>query len=178
MPGETGVTVVTTLVCSFCFACEAAGALGARHSLRPHWAKDLRKTRADHAARSRRRVLLRHCEERKRRSNPAWIASLALAMTDGLFEILNRKLGSVVPRHCEERELRSNPVFDLMLDRFASLAMTGCQSRRNRGRWVMGPRFRGDDAKRFLSRVIARVKSRDTQPEPACCWRVPRWCRA
>jgi len=35
MPGETGVTVVTTLVCSFCFACEAAGASRARHSLRP-----------------------------------------------------------------------------------------------------------------------------------------------
>jgi hypothetical protein len=29
MPGETGVTVVTTLVCSLYFACEAAGALGA-----------------------------------------------------------------------------------------------------------------------------------------------------
>jgi len=29
MPGETGVTVVTTLVCSFCFACEAAGAIRA-----------------------------------------------------------------------------------------------------------------------------------------------------
>ena len=35
MPGETGVTVVTTLVCSFHFACEAAGASRARHSLRP-----------------------------------------------------------------------------------------------------------------------------------------------
>jgi len=35
MPGETGVTVVTTLVCSFYFACEAAGASCARHSLRP-----------------------------------------------------------------------------------------------------------------------------------------------
>ncbi len=35
MPGETGVTVVTTLVCLFSFACEAAGALDARHSLRP-----------------------------------------------------------------------------------------------------------------------------------------------
>src|SRR5260370_22698004 len=35
MPGETGVTVVTTLVCLFYFACEAAGASSARHSLRP-----------------------------------------------------------------------------------------------------------------------------------------------
>jgi hypothetical protein len=32
MPGDSGVTVVTTLVCSFYFACEAAGALRARHS--------------------------------------------------------------------------------------------------------------------------------------------------
>src|SRR5437868_14538794 len=35
MPGETGVTVVTTLACLFYFACEAAGASSARHSLRP-----------------------------------------------------------------------------------------------------------------------------------------------
>jgi hypothetical protein len=35
MPGETGVTVVTTLVCLFFITHEAAGALGARHSLRP-----------------------------------------------------------------------------------------------------------------------------------------------
>jgi hypothetical protein len=35
MPGETGVTVVITLVCFFIFAREAAGALSARHSLRP-----------------------------------------------------------------------------------------------------------------------------------------------
>ena len=35
MPGDSGVTVVTTLACSFYFTCEAAGALSARHSLRP-----------------------------------------------------------------------------------------------------------------------------------------------
>ena len=35
MPGDSGVTVVTTLVCFFHFAREAAGASGARHSLRP-----------------------------------------------------------------------------------------------------------------------------------------------
>ena len=35
MPGETGVTVVTTLVCFLSLAYEAAGALDARHSLRP-----------------------------------------------------------------------------------------------------------------------------------------------
>ena len=35
MPGETGVTVVTTLVCLLFFARETAGASSARHSLRP-----------------------------------------------------------------------------------------------------------------------------------------------
>jgi hypothetical protein len=35
MPGEPGVTVVTTLVCFLFFAREAAGAPSARHSLRP-----------------------------------------------------------------------------------------------------------------------------------------------
>jgi hypothetical protein len=35
MPGESGVTVVTTLVCFLHLAREAAGAAGARHSLRP-----------------------------------------------------------------------------------------------------------------------------------------------
>src|SRR5450759_5588074 len=35
MPGDSGVTVVTTLVCFFYFAREAAGASCARHSPRP-----------------------------------------------------------------------------------------------------------------------------------------------
>src|ERR1700681_4085040 len=35
MPGDSGVTVVTTLVCFLIFAREAAGAPSARHSLRP-----------------------------------------------------------------------------------------------------------------------------------------------
>ena len=35
MPGDSGVTVVTTLVCYLHTAHEAAGASGARHSLRP-----------------------------------------------------------------------------------------------------------------------------------------------
>jgi hypothetical protein len=35
MPGDSGVTVVTTLVCYLHIAREAAGAAGARHSLRP-----------------------------------------------------------------------------------------------------------------------------------------------
>ena len=49
MPGESGVTVVTTLVCFFHFAREAAGALGTRHSLRPlnYWANDFCKTSGD-----------------------------------------------------------------------------------------------------------------------------------
>ncbi len=37
MPGDAGVTVVTTLVCFLFFACEAAGASSARHSLRPRF---------------------------------------------------------------------------------------------------------------------------------------------
>src|SRR6202022_2191324 len=39
MPGESGVTVVTTLVCYLHFAREAAGASGTRHSLRPLFSK-------------------------------------------------------------------------------------------------------------------------------------------
>jgi hypothetical protein len=35
MPGDSGVTVVTTLVCYLHTAHEATGASGARHSLRP-----------------------------------------------------------------------------------------------------------------------------------------------
>src|SRR6266404_8733873 len=64
MPGETGVTVVTTLVCFFYFAREAAGALDARHSLRPliFRRRDVPgKTRAKRAARSRRYVCERGC---------------------------------------------------------------------------------------------------------------------
>src|SRR5579859_8127476 len=98
MPGETGVTVVTTLVCLFYFACEAAGALSARHSLRPL----IQRAEGSNAnlARMMRReceaVSPRHClrqtqsvcaREHLRRSNPfflcavRWIASLTLAMT-------------------------------------------------------------------------------------------------
>ena len=47
MPGETGVTVVTTLVCFVLkTACEAAGALSARHSLRPLnlWGEEFMQT--------------------------------------------------------------------------------------------------------------------------------------
>src|SRR6266850_4084514 len=68
MPGETGVTVVTTLVCLFFITHEAAGASSARHSLRPlllRAAKQFCKTRANRAARSRRCILnleCRHCE--------------------------------------------------------------------------------------------------------------------
>jgi hypothetical protein len=66
MPGESGATVVTTLVCFVSsFAREAAGASSARHSPRPLWAKGLGKARAHRAARSRTRIgICRHCEER------------------------------------------------------------------------------------------------------------------
>jgi hypothetical protein len=60
MPGETGVTVVTTLVCLFFITHEAAGASSARHSLRPLLlgaAKQFCKTRAYRAARSRSHIL-------------------------------------------------------------------------------------------------------------------------
>ena len=53
MPGDSGVTVVTTLVCSFYFAYEAAGASSARHSLRPLGADGSRIARAHRAARMR-----------------------------------------------------------------------------------------------------------------------------
>src|SRR6202049_4038212 len=54
MPGDSGVTVVTTLVCYLHTAHEAAGASGARHSLRPLISRAGRsgKTRARAAARS------------------------------------------------------------------------------------------------------------------------------
>src|SRR5712672_679193 len=58
MPGETGVTVVTTLVCLFFITHEAAGASSARHSLRPliFLGERLRITRAHRAAGSRLRI--------------------------------------------------------------------------------------------------------------------------
>ena len=37
MPGDSGATVVTTLVWFLFFPREAAGAMGTRHSPRPHW---------------------------------------------------------------------------------------------------------------------------------------------
>jgi hypothetical protein len=90
MPGETGVTVVTTLVCSFYFACEAAGASSARHSLRPlpGGGRFIIKTRAE-----MRGEIAGLCLDVIARSNAtkqstlsvskhqSWIASLTLAMT-------------------------------------------------------------------------------------------------
>src|SRR5450759_4958696 len=65
MPGDPGVTVVTTLVCYLHTAHEAAGASGARHSLRPligeggtSKAKLARNARRDREAVSERRLLL------------------------------------------------------------------------------------------------------------------------
>jgi hypothetical protein len=40
MPGDPGGPVVTTLVWFLFFPREAAGAMGTRHSPRPHWAED------------------------------------------------------------------------------------------------------------------------------------------
>src|ERR1700687_402040 len=64
MPGETGVTVVTTLVCSFYFACEAAGASSARHSLRPLiGGREIHRNLGRIKPRDRKAVSQRHCEE-------------------------------------------------------------------------------------------------------------------
>ncbi len=91
MPGRSGVTVVTMLVCLFYFAREAAGALRARHSLRPLiFSGQEFKANLGRIAPRERGVLFwklgqRHCEERKRRSNPffvcaaLWIASRSLS---------------------------------------------------------------------------------------------------
>jgi hypothetical protein len=70
MPGDPGVTVVTTLVCSFYFACEAAGASSARHSLRPldYWAKDYAQL-GRIPPRDREGTSCRHCEEPTGRAN-------------------------------------------------------------------------------------------------------------
>jgi hypothetical protein len=104
MPGETGVTVVTTLVC-FLFCTRGCGRIGRPAFPAPsdvqwvevHW---------QNSGESRRENAnlyldnLRHCEERKRRSNPfflvaLWIASLALAMTAEL----TRHILAVITRH-------------------------------------------------------------------------------
>jgi hypothetical protein len=83
MPGDPGVTVVTNS-CAIFIAREAAGASGAQHSLRPliSQGQEFKAKLARKARRDREAVSSRHCEERKRRSNPAfffaaqWIASL------------------------------------------------------------------------------------------------------
>jgi len=72
MPGDSGVTVVTTLVCSFHFACEAAGASRARHSLRPLFSESgmLLAKLGRITPRDREAVCLPSLREAKRRSNP------------------------------------------------------------------------------------------------------------
>jgi hypothetical protein len=74
MPGDSGVTVVTTLVCFVSqTAREAAGALSVRHSLRPLilWGEEFMQTSG---APRRENIFCRHCEEPLRRSNPAFFA--------------------------------------------------------------------------------------------------------
>jgi hypothetical protein len=67
MPGDAGVTVVTTLVCFVFIAREAAGASRARHSLRPLFfrRRDVMATLARNARRERGAVSPRHCEEHR-----------------------------------------------------------------------------------------------------------------
>jgi hypothetical protein len=90
MPGDSGVTVVTMLVCFFIFAHKAAGAIrapGIPCALCSSGGGKFRHNSRENARRDRGRIPRRHCEERKRRSNPfllfaaQWIASLTLAMT-------------------------------------------------------------------------------------------------
>ena len=70
--------MVTTLVCFSLFACEAAGASSARHSLRPlnfRWLHTIQISRGSRGeiAEVCCEYPPRHCEERTRRSNPAFL---------------------------------------------------------------------------------------------------------
>jgi hypothetical protein len=113
-PGVSGKPVVTRLVCLFHFAREAAGAVGTRLSRRPLCLRGQKFLNDSGASRERGCVSRRHCEGRKRRSNPfffaaKWIASRSmssgarsrdpLARNDGLwlFDNLNRTDDSVCP---------------------------------------------------------------------------------
>src|SRR6266403_5098077 len=89
-----------------------------------------------------REAVCRHCEERKRRSNPLflcsarWIASsllgkmdcfASLAMTLSKLPRRDREAGR---RHCEERKRRSNPLFLCLARWIASLSLSsGARSR-------------------------------------------------
>jgi hypothetical protein len=107
MPGDPGGPVVTTLVCFVSItAREAAGASCARHSPRPYFSWGEEFMHSPDAIAPRECALLsqcrtisqRHCEERLRRSNPAfcfaalWIASLTLAMTIWRYGCLKFRL--------------------------------------------------------------------------------------
>jgi hypothetical protein len=89
MPGETGVTVVTTLVFCF-FTHEAAGALSARHSLRPLIPRGevLAKPRAHRAAGSRGHIwidVIARSKATKQSILPLWAMDcFAYALNDGL----------------------------------------------------------------------------------------------
>src|ERR1700686_3478877 len=86
MPGESGVTVVTTLVWLFFSAHQAAGASSARYSLRPlSEGQDVSdKPRAKNTRRDREAVSIRHCEEQSDEAihtcfAAPWIASRSLS---------------------------------------------------------------------------------------------------
>jgi len=85
-----GATVVTTLVCYLHTAHEAAGATGTRHSPRPRFRAQVSRTARAPRAAGREGVFRtpRHCEERKRRSNPFFrtvaMDCFACARNDGL----------------------------------------------------------------------------------------------
>src|SRR6202521_6339346 len=77
MPGDSGVLVVTRVRSTNTSAHEAAGATGTRHSPRPLWGGIFFARLGRIAPRDRGCVYewaRRHCEERKRRSNPFFFA--------------------------------------------------------------------------------------------------------
>jgi hypothetical protein len=95
MPGETGVTVVTTLVWFYFFPREAAGASSARHSLRPLNFRWL------HVGK-----LARECAARSRRCG--WVLSLPLvgskrAKTSPSYPSSREAVGRVARREWSER---------------------------------------------------------------------------
>src|SRR5258707_8268106 len=97
------------------------GAASARHSLRPLFSRDtVLHNSGDPAPRERATISVsRHCEERKRRSNPfflcgvRWIASLTLAMTVSELDVRkwNRKSGDPRTPYAAAATTRLRPSF-------------------------------------------------------------------